>query len=328
MSFFIKKNKLMAAINERDDNMINYTVRKKYFEHVIKLSKDYTLSEMAVILGANKNSLRTYCRRHNIDVNQMQIKEQSLDVNQNVIKPREQYLERVEELSVNHSLGEMAAILRANKNSLREYCRRHNIYVTEMQIKEQSFDVNQNVIKPRAQYLERVKELSKNHTFDEMALILGVTRNSLYNYCRRHNITVKKYDRILKEEAPKVKIKTKTQVERENLIEIVSELGKEYTVKEIAAILGLNKNNIYRFCKRHNVVTKKSGIDDAVKQYILENASNMTAKEIADYLGVTVSCIYSYCKNNEVKLKQKDFCKKNLRYWYKDYFAKTNLYND
>jgi|GEM_PF-5946069 len=247
--------------------MINYTARKKYFEQVIKLSKDYTLSEMAVILGANKNSLR-------------------------------------------------------------EYCRRHNIYVTQMQKEKQSLDVNQNVIKPRVQYLERVKELSKNHTFDEMALILGATRNSLYNYCRRHNITVKKYDSKQKEEALTVKIKTKTQIERENLIEIVSELGKENTIKEIAVILGLNKNNIYRFCKRHNIVTKKAGIDDTVKQYILENASNMTAKEIADYLGVTVSCIYSYCKNNEVKLKQKDFCKKNLRYWYKDYFAKTNLYND
>lgn len=270
--------------------MINYTARKKYFEQVIKLSKDYTLSEMAVILGANKNSLRTYCRRHNISVNQMQKKEQGLVANQNGIKSRAQYLEQVEELSVNYSLSEMAVILGANKNSLREYCRRHYIYVTEMQIKEQIFDVNQNEIKPRAQYLERVKELSKNHTFDEMALILGATRNSLYNYCRRHNIIVKKYDRKQKEEAPIVKIRTKTQIERENLIEILSELGKEYTVKEIAVILGLNKNNIYRFCKRHNIVTKKAGIDDAVKQ--------------------------------------KDFCKKNLRYWYKDYFAKTNHYSD
>lgn len=308
--------------------MINYTARKKYFEQVIKLSKDYTLSEMAVILGANRNSLYTYCKRHNISVKKMQKEEQGLDANQNVTKPRAQYLERVEELSVNYSLSEMAAILGANKNSLREYCRRHYIYVTEMQIKEQSFDVNQNVIKPRAQYLERVEELSVNYTLSEMAAILGANKKSLCEYCRRHNITVKKYDRKQKEEAPKVKINTKTQIERENLKQVVSELGKEYTVKEIATILGLNKNNIYALCKRHNIVTKKSGIDDAVKQYILENASNMTAKEIADYLGVTVSCIYSYCKNNEVKLKQKDFCKKNLRYWYKDYFAKTNLNND
>lgn len=54
------------------------------------------------------------------------------------------------------------------------------------------------------------------------------------------------------------------------------------------------------------MITSKSILSEANKQWIRNNCSKFTSLEIANYYGVSQQCVSSFCRRQKLKLKKSE----------------------
>ena len=59
------------------------------------------------------------------------------------------------------------------------------------------------------------------------------------------------------------------------------------------------------------MITSKSILTEANKQWIVNNCSKFTALEIANYFGVTQQVVNSFCRRKSLKPKKSEYHSKN-----------------
>ena len=236
-----------------------------------KHSKEFTVKALASKLKCSTSAVYRYCISNNLKY------KCSYEVRE--------YENFIKEHEGEYTINELSSKLNIERHKVYNFCKSHKIKFKYETPRKSYLKINPEI----ASLIEH--NISKFY-LHELAEFLNISKGSLKQYCKKHNLKAKTKD-----------IKPVS----EDFKTFIKEHEGEYTTAELGKMFNMTNYNVYRYCYNHNIKFKPSKLKLSAKQlnFIKEHEGEYTTTELGKMFNVSTDYMYGYCKYHKIKTKVK-----------------------
>lgn len=233
---YLKKNnikrKVMSPHLESIDSFLNF-----YKSH----PKHISITDLAKELNTNRDALRKWLYQNNTSIIKIKFAVYGID---NTPLTKNEFIEFYKTQPKDITVKELAAKLNKSTHTLYEWLYRNDLKMSQLRNEFHGVSCLYKVTPD--EFIDWYKTQPKNATVKELADSLNLPHSTLSEWLNKHNMSISKLKSSNIKLAPELRSK-------ETFLEFYNTQPKDVTVKELADMISVSRNQLAGWMHRHNI---------------------------------------------------------------------------